>query len=101
LTHLNEFVGGNGWYVLGGYRINKFLPYLEVAATKPTPDAAQFEASQKTKALGMRWDAFSSAAIKFQVERVDAQGTGGVSFVAAEPLTKAVTTMSVALDFVF
>jgi hypothetical protein len=102
LTHLDEFAGGNGWYVLGGYRIDRFLPYLEVAATRPTPDAALFQPAQRTRAVGLRWDAFSSAALKFQLERVDPRGTGGISFVTSAPsVTRAVTTLSAALDFVF
>jgi hypothetical protein len=105
----NAFIGADAWYLMGGYRMGAFLPYLMVSELKPDTDS--FVPPQKTTALGMRWDAFSSAAVKFQLERVDTKGTNGVSFVTPTvpspfgpmplPVTKPVTTFSVAVDFVF
>jgi hypothetical protein len=97
-------VDANGWYVLGGYRFGSFLPYLQIAKAGPANSSAP---KQKTTAIGLRWDAFSSAALKFQFEHVDTEGTPGYSFAtvgfgpSAAPVTKPVNVFGVALDFVF
>ena len=102
-----SFLNADAQYILAGYRIDKVLPYLSLAERKPYQGAFAV-APQKTTALGVRWDAFSSAAIKFQAERVDTQGTTGASFITPpvlpfgnKPITQPVTTLSVAVDFVF
>ncbi len=112
-SQFENLIGANGWYVLGGYRFGKLLPYVQRSDVKATRDDHQFLAfgPQTTTALGLRWDAFSSAAIKFQAERVDTHGTRGNSFVTPSvltpfgpvplPVTSPVTTLSVAVDFVF
>lgn len=95
----------NGWYVLGGYRFGSFLPYVMLSKAGP---ASSLAPKQKTTAIGLRWDAFSSAALKFQFERVDTEGTTGYSFATAStggggsaPVTKTVNVFSIALDFAF
>jgi hypothetical protein len=90
------YVNAEGWYVLGGYRFGKVLPYASVAAVGDT-------AHQSTVALGVRWDAFKSAAVKFQFDRVDTKGTEGVSFAQAIPTfgMDKVYVGTVAIDFVF
>jgi hypothetical protein len=100
------FLDANGWYVLGGYRFGSLLPYVQLAEAGPANNSTSEK--QKTTAVGLRWDAFSSAALKFQLERVDTEGTAGHSFVtpslgfgASAPVTKPVNVFSVALDFVF
>jgi len=102
---LGAVIDANGWYVLGGYRFGSFLPYVQMAKAGPADSLA---AKQKTTAIGLRWDAFSSAALKFQLERVDTEGTSGYSFATTStggggsaPVTKPVNVFSVALDFVF
>lgn len=52
-------VGQNGWYVMGGYRIGKFVPYY-------THGKASGEVRQTSDSVGLRWDAFRSAAVKFR-----------------------------------
>lgn len=103
---LGAMIDTNGWYVLGGYRIGSFLPYVQLA--KAAPAGHSSAAKQKTTAVGLRWDAFSSAALKFQYEHVDTEGTAGYSFATPGtggpgglPVTKPVNALSVALDFVF
>jgi hypothetical protein len=107
-SQLNEFVAGDASYLMVGYRFGRFIPFASVAEVKAKDDSNT--APQTTKAIGLRWDAFSSAAIKFQVERVDAKGSYGTSFIkySTDPkvgsfpnITKPVTTFSVAVDFVF
>jgi hypothetical protein len=107
-AQFNSVIAANAWYVQGGYRIGSLLPYLSYA--KLTPDGSSV-APQKTSAVGLRWDAFSSAAIKFQLEHVDTSDSAGASFITpttptpfglvASPVTRPVTTVSVAVDFVF
>lgn len=100
-------IDANGWYMLGGYRFGSFLPYVLFSKAGPANNSAATK--QKTTAIGLRWDAFSSAALKFQFERVDTDGTSGYSFATpgttpvggGTPITKPVNVFSVALDFVF
>jgi hypothetical protein len=107
-SQLNEFVAGDSSYVMAGYRMGAFLPYASLAEAKPA--GGSNIVPQKTTSLGLRWDAMSSAAVKFQVERVNTKGTPGASFIkfSRDPefnrypnITKPVTTLSVAVDFVF
>ena len=59
-----------------------------------------FQKAQMTDTIGLRWDAFRSAAVKVQVDRVKPQGTG--LFVNAKPgFHGPVTVGAVAIDFVF
>ena len=82
-----------GWYAMGGYRFGKVLPF--VSHGKLTG-----EVGQSTDSVGVRWDAFRSADIKFQVDRVKPQGTG--LFNAAKPGFRGpVTVAAIAVDFVF
>ena len=106
-------IDANGWYVLGGYRFNAVLPYVSYASTRPVDSTPIFHYSgkQTTLAAGVRWDAFKSAAIKFQIQRVDAHDTTGLSFVLQGttvgrtttyvPVTSPVNVASLNLDFVF
>ncbi len=109
-------VDADSWYVMGGYRIGKVLPYVIRSVTTPKyPEAPVLvSASQQTTALGVRWDAFSSAAIKFQADRIDTKNTRGISFYTdstpppfpgappgAKPIAKPVTAVSLAVDFTF
>lgn len=99
-----NIVDADGWYVLGGYRFNSLVPYMIYGHTKPKYDVAPAHISgdQTTIAAGVRWDAFKSAALKLQVERVDTNDTGGISFTPTfMPLSRPVTVASLALDFVF
>lgn len=108
-------VDADGWYVLGGYRFDSVLPFVSYGHTEPKykNSPVHLSGEQSTIALGVRWDAFNSAAFKFQVQRVDTNDTAGISFVAPAgvlpnggglapvPLNKAVNVVSLALDFVF
>ena len=94
-------IDADGWYLLAGYRFDKFLPYLQYGERVSKDDSVV--APQTTKAIGLRWDAFKSADIKFQLENVDTKGTAGASFVTpgSSVINSPVTTFSVAVDFVF
>jgi hypothetical protein len=105
-ANLGVILDVDGWYILGGYRFGNLLPYLQLAMSSPANGS--IAAMQKSTAAGVRWDAFSSAALKFQVERVDTFGTTGYSFAtpslgfgANAPVAQPVNVFSVAVDFVF
>jgi len=82
-----------GWYAMAGYRFGKVLPFASHG--KLTGDVAQ-----ATDSIGVRWDAFRSADIKFQVDRVKPEGAG--LFNQVRPGFRGpVTIGAVAVDFVF
>ncbi|MFS2019132.1 hypothetical protein ACEN88_21460 [Massilia sp. CT11-108] len=85
--------GSDGWYAMGGYRFGKLLPYYSHG--KQTGASAQ-----KTDSVGLRWDAFRSADIKFQVDRVDPEGPG-LFIQPRRGFRGPVTVGTVAVDFVF
>lgn len=86
-------VTSKGWYAMGGYRVGKVLPF--VSHGKLTGNVVQ-----STDSIGVRWDAFRSADIKFQVDRVKPVGDG--LFNAARPGFRGpVTVAAAAVDFVF
>lgn len=103
-------LNSNGWYIMGGYRFGTVLPYAMYGSTDPkTVSPANVADKQRTTALGLRWDAFKSASLKAQVERIDTKGTKGISFVGlnrsgSNPsvrVTSPVTAISASVDFVF
>jgi hypothetical protein len=115
-----NLVAANGWYTMGGYRFGAFTPYAIYSSTKPlnSADHLPLQAAyplisyrQKTMALGLRWDATDFASVKFQVERVDTDGTPGISFSRTDapapalrfavPVSKPVNVISATVDFVF
>jgi hypothetical protein len=109
-----DIVNANGWYALTGYRFNQFLPYVSYADTAPRRPNTPFHLTDKqtTAAAGLRWDAFSSTALKLQVERIDTHDTAGISFSTPiaigpfgfpglAPVTKPVMAVSLAMDVVF
>jgi hypothetical protein len=100
-----SIIDSNGWYAMSGYRFGKVLPYVLVASTvKSKPNyglALTFD--QTSEAIGVRWDAFRSADLKLELERVDPKGTTGISFAEVAPGFRGnvVYVASVTLDFVF
>lgn len=82
-----------GWYAMGGYRFGKVLPFFSHG--RLTGDIAQ-----RTDSAGVRWDAFRSADIKFQVDRVRPEGAGLFNQPRAG-FRGPVTVGAVAVDFVF
>jgi hypothetical protein len=103
-----SYVDASGWYALGGYRFGKILPFAWFAKTS-VPNQVSYlanyyiSADQNTKGVGLRWDAFKSADLKFQFERVDPRGAKGISFAQWTPSfgKDTVDVFSLAVDFVF
>lgn len=116
------------WYLTGGYRFGKFLPYYTHSVTKVTGGVANTVptacaapgclplltglragvagltaiSDQTTDTLGVRWDFASSAALKVQVDRVRPQNGGTGLLLNVKPgFTGPVTVGAVAVDFVF
>lgn len=109
-----SIVNANGWYALAGYRFRPFLPYVSYAKAEDSlPSPFHLTNPQSTVAVGVRWDAFKSADLKFQVERVNTYDTAGISFSTPvlfsngitppvyAAITKPVMVFSLAMDVVF
>lgn len=106
-----DTVDADGWYILAGYRIDSLIPYISYATTEPLNYNSPIHMSetQKTSALGLRWNAFQSASLKFQLESIDTSDTRGIAFAPTDNIgvlvppvvTGKVTALSAAIDFVF
>jgi hypothetical protein len=125
------FAGGSkSWYVMGGYRIGKFLPYYNhskaervdfTSNTIPTSCSASAAAgcaatmqglsafvdglnvgsNQTTDSVGVRWDFSHSAALKVQVDRI-VPGKGNGFLLDVKPgFSAPLVVTAVAVDFVF
>lgn len=128
----NSFLAdSSSWYVSGGYRLGAITPYFTYSTTKakidyeagidttgaePLAAAAagltaglnatleQFNATQHSTALGVRWDFMRNVALKAQYDRVQPGKRSNGRFVNPQPgyeQGKSANVYSVALDFVF
>lgn len=110
------------WYTMAGYRIGKFLPYVNHASARqdsprtvaglpmagpfiPLTLGANALASQAplqtSNSIGLRWDFYKSAALKLQFDRYSPENGPG-TFVNAKPnFTGPVNVFAAAIDFVF
>jgi hypothetical protein len=110
------------WYVMLGYRLGKFVPYVvhgdveqdsaRSFATLPTsgPLAALAAGAngairsglQSSTAIGLRWDFYKSAAFKVQMDRVKTRDGNGY-FAHPQPgfAGSTVNVYAAAIDFVF
>jgi len=114
----------NGWYVTVGHRFGKFTPYLTMSELKvtdanavnnipaPTPQLAGLKAgvnlvlggqaiSQKTGALGLRWDAYRNVAFKAQFERISPKTQGLFLVPTNGTMVGKTNVYSIAVDTVF
>lgn len=111
----------NSWYVMGGYRFGKVLPYAAHAslqggnsvltapaalATIPPLNAAVqgllTSPAQTSNLVGVRWDFAQSLALKVQIDHVTPKRKSGVLiFPPAAGQKNDVTVFAAALDFVF
>lgn len=77
------FPNQKGSYTTVGYRIGKWLPHFTAARIKdnenPTGPTAGMPLDQKSKALGLRYEVGSGAALKFEAQQVTPKdGTRGL-----------------------
>ena len=108
-AHAPEAIDAQGWYVLGGWRFGSLLPYTGFAqARNRSGGGPAVSAPQRTTTAGLRWDFRQDLALKAQVDRVDAMGGYGLSFVlptsalgGSAGLTRPVNVVALALDFLF
>lgn len=118
-------VDSRSWYVAGGYRFGAWTPYAVYARTHssvqteagvPLPAAAplnaglnaalnnQFNGSQATMTLGVRWDFAKNTALKVQYDHIDLGANSAGRLANVQPaFTRGgnVNLFSAALDFVF
>jgi len=112
----------SSYYLMGGYRMGKFLPYVMYGDVKqdsirsfaslPTtgPLAGLTAAAngaiqaglQSTTAIGVRWDFYKSAAFKFQIDHISTRdGTGYFANATPALAGKSVNVYAAGIDFVF
>ncbi len=107
LTTLNHVIPGKkrGWYLLGGYRIHEFTPYLSYSSLKqvsaPSPVFARNE--QNTVAVGVRWDFYKNVDMKLQFEQIRTGSNSKGAFLSYPGNQPGTTTnlLSATVDFVF
>ncbi|HME39714.1 MAG TPA: hypothetical protein VKG63_12240 [Steroidobacteraceae bacterium] len=96
----------NGWYVLGGYRLGKWLPYGIYAAgqtpTGPNPPGPPLpNESKHTISAGVRADLIKSVDFKLQIDR-ESTYPNGSPFINIQPgFEGKAFVYSFAIDFVF
>jgi hypothetical protein len=96
----------NGWYVLGGYRLGKWLPYaIYATAQEPPgpnpPTAALSGLSKHTDSVGVRADLIKSVDFKLQIDR-ETSYPDGSPFINVQPgFGDRAFIFSFAVDFVF
>lgn len=92
----------DSWYISAGWRFGKFTPYVTYSVLKPKGVAYGTTASDKSTALGMRWDALNNVAVKAQVQTTESSAlsfvNGSPAFMVGRPN---VQVLSLAVDFVF
>ncbi|GAB2838593.1 hypothetical protein GCM10027277_01850 [Pseudoduganella ginsengisoli] len=111
----------NSWYLMGGYRFGKVLPYYyhgnidqKSIRTMPgmptTGPAAPLTAAvngairaaiQKSNAVGVRWDFRDSMALKVQWDRITPKDGAGAFIKPAPGFTGPVNVYAAGIDFVF
>lgn len=123
------FADTTGWYVLGGYRFGKLLPYVvfsklnvddvnssapaTLGPLRPTVVALQSGqyVAQRTTAVGLRWDALRNMDVKVQFDHIKKPANSNGLFLVENPTAAAdqafqgakknINVISLAVDFVF
>jgi hypothetical protein len=93
----------NGWYVMGGYRLGKWLPYAIYGANHKNQGAngAIPELNANTISVGVRLDLFKSVDFKAQIDHAKALDYGS-PFINAQPdFNNKAYIFSLVADFVF
>ena len=93
----------NGWYVMGGYRLNKVVPYLIYANSHQNEAAGGTvpEMNRPTESVGVRLDLFKSVDFKAQFDHAKAFDYG-TPFINIQPgFNNKANIFSLVADFVF
>ena len=99
----------NAFYVTGGYRVGKWMPYAIYSGYAPTGGAlnATILPNTRSAAVGLRWDVYRNVAIKAQVDEVQYNGLNfaneSPAFLASafSPNPRKVNVFTLLADFVF
>jgi hypothetical protein len=100
----------NGWYVLGGYRVGKFLPYGIYAVHQqpsgptapPTPPGWIPSVGSHTASVGVRWDVIQNVDVKLQLDHATTSPEAEEQFVNVQPgFANHANIVGIAADFVF
>jgi hypothetical protein len=111
----------SSWYVMGGYRMGNFLPYVSHASLKQnSPHSSSAipavgpllplaygvrtilsQDEQTSNTVGMRWDFKKNAALKVQVDNVKPRNGQMIVANAKPGFNRSVTAIAAAVDFVF
>jgi hypothetical protein len=111
----------SSWYVMGGYRMGDFLPYVSHGSLKQ--DSAHSSSAipavgpllplaygvrtvmsqdeQTSNTIGIRWDFKKSAALKVQVDQIKPRNGQMIVANAKPGFNHSVTAVAAAVDFVF
>ncbi|PQO98714.1 hypothetical protein C5614_11635 [Massilia phosphatilytica] len=71
-TRADLFGKRTAWYVTGGWRIDKFTPYVTYASQEEdTPALVGSASGQKNASTGVRWDVVDNVDVKLQYDRIN------------------------------
>jgi hypothetical protein len=95
-----------GWYVIGGYRVGQFTPYIDHARaymTQPGSLAIPPFIDQDTSTLGLRWDFMKNVDMKMQLDHTALHSDFNEFLINQQPgfHKTAINIFSLAVDFVF
>lgn len=90
-----------GSYATAGYRFGAWMPYATVAAIRNDGSVVAEQPDGRTRAVGLRWDAFQDVAVKLQGERSRLSGQQFITVAPAADRTRSVNVFTLAVDFVF
>jgi len=100
----------NGWYVLGGYHLGKFLPYTIYSVyqqpsgptSPPSPPGWLPTLGSHTVSVGLRYDVLQNVDVKLQVDHTSQDPAAQGSFTDVQPgFDNHATIFGLAADFVF
>ena len=76
-TNMNQaFPDQTAGYITFGYRFGDFMPYMTVASMDKGKDASVYALKQSSYTIGFRYEAGSTAALKFEATQVKTGDTG-------------------------
>lgn len=88
---------------LAGYRIDKFTPYVLFSRSGAPDPATKASREQRTKAIGVRYDAYKNIDVKFQLDRVQLGDKSTAFFTNVKPglAGSSGNVASLVVDFIY
>ena len=99
--------GYESWYVIGGYCIKKFTPYVMYSSQHSMGGSTLTSSSdqgQRDYTVGVRWDVYKNVALKLQYDRVVLPDNSSGLFINQQAnfaFGSSANVVSAVLDFVF